>query len=79
MSTVNEEKKFSSMKEINSKLSSSMSNNKLNSLGIISVERSLIYKMVKKEKAHFQRKVVQNFVRQKNFFMVKTLVYSSFF
>ena len=66
MSTADAERRFSSMKRIKSRLRSKMGNNRLNALGILSMEKTLINEKGTAGKSKFQEKVVQHFIRQKN-------------
>ena len=43
-----------------------MDNNRLNALGVLSMEQSLINEKVTAGNSNFQEKVVQHFIRQKN-------------
>ena len=66
MSTAEAERKFSCMKRIKSRLRSRMNNTRLNALGVLSMEKSLINEKVQTGKENFQEKVLQHFIRQKN-------------
>ena len=66
MSTAEAERKFSCMKRIKSRLRSRMNNTRLNSLGVLSMEKSLINEKVQTGKENFQEKVLQHFIRQKH-------------
>ena len=63
MSTADAERRFSSMKRIKSRLRSKMGNNRLNALGILSMEKTLINEKGTAGKSNFQEKVVQHFIR----------------
>ena len=43
-----------------------MSNTRLNALGVLTMEKSLVNVKVLAEKESFQEKVLQHFIRQKN-------------
>ena len=66
MSTADAERKFSCMKRIKSRLRNRMNNTRLNALGILSMEKSLINEKVQAGKENFQEQVLQHFIRQKN-------------
>ena len=80
MSTADAERKFSCMKRIKSRLRNRMNNTRLNALGILSMEKSLIDEKVQAGKENFQEQVLQHFIRQKNrkmnfFYKGKTTVF----
>ena len=66
MSTSDAERKFSCMKRLKTRLRSRMSNTRLNALGVLTMEKSLVNEKVLAEKESFQEKVLQHFIRQKN-------------
>merc|ERR1712096_22606 len=59
MSTADAERKFSCMKR---RLRSRMNNTRLNALGVLSMEKSLIDEKVQAGKENFQEKVLQHFI-----------------
>ena len=42
-----------------------MGNNRLNALGIVFMEQTLVNKKIKSGNSNFQEKIVQHFIRQK--------------
>ena len=58
-------KKFSSMKTLIKKHCNKMVNNKLTALGILLIEKNMISGKENQETNNFQKKVVENFIRQK--------------